>query len=436
MADNILKNEFMWEEKKAKKKLYKNWKLYASALGIIVIGAGTGLGIYYGINGNHSEITKIDLSTLNTSAITGTSLNMTEEEVFNAFKENNKDKDLDFNKFDITITKYPGYDSDNGSFTITAKENTKYTGSTTITINGIVQTNINTLKHNSIDYQDNMNENTVLEAFINQNSEAKLNKTDFTAKITKEANWGTEGETTITAKENTKYTGSTTITINGIVQTNINTLKHNSIDYQDNMNENTVLEAFINQNSEAKLNKTDFTAKITKEANWGTEGETTITAKENTKYTGSTTITINAKTLEAALKDAIDKIRKIHSEGIAKHSEDEWIDAWTNYFNLEKSAVTNITFSLTEYQLSSRPQIIFSLLSQLKTINSEVLEDLTDLYSYTEANASSLTPTVKDSSTITVSGTMIIRLTKLGNNNDFSQIYMSFVDNIVHYTKI
>ncbi|WP_250136262.1 hypothetical protein, partial [Spiroplasma attinicola] len=65
MADNIIKNEFMWEEEKSKKKLYKNWKLYAVALGIIVIGTGTGLGIYYGVNANHSEITKTTLNDLN-----------------------------------------------------------------------------------------------------------------------------------------------------------------------------------------------------------------------------------------------------------------------------------------------------------------------------------------------------------------------------------
>ncbi|MDQ7982653.1 MAG: hypothetical protein REH79_00330 [Spiroplasma sp.] len=57
MAENLIDQELLLQEKKKQKKLYKNWKLYASALGIVVIGTGTGLGIYYGVNGNNSSTT-------------------------------------------------------------------------------------------------------------------------------------------------------------------------------------------------------------------------------------------------------------------------------------------------------------------------------------------------------------------------------------------
>ncbi|MDQ7982705.1 MAG: hypothetical protein REH79_00610 [Spiroplasma sp.] len=55
MANNLIDSELILEEKKPKR-LYKNWKLYASALGIIVIGTGTGLGIYYGIESNNPVV--------------------------------------------------------------------------------------------------------------------------------------------------------------------------------------------------------------------------------------------------------------------------------------------------------------------------------------------------------------------------------------------
>ncbi len=215
MADNILKNEFMWEEKKAKKKLYKNWKLYASALGIIVIGSGTGLGIYYGINTNHSEITKIDLSTLelNKDPITGIE-NMTENDALNAFLENNNTiTDLKDNVEVGTFTT-PNYTSE-GKLVVNAKENSKYNGNIEITINAIRKTDLSTLELNKdpITGIENMTENDALNAFLENNNTITDLKDNVEVGTFTTPNYTSEGKLVVNAKENSKYTGSIDITI-------------------------------------------------------------------------------------------------------------------------------------------------------------------------------------------------------------------------------
>lgn len=74
MTENGLKKENLQKEKK---KLYKNWKLYASSLGIIVIGLGVGLGIGLGIRTNNTE-TNIELTDQDiVKAINGTNYQLT-----------------------------------------------------------------------------------------------------------------------------------------------------------------------------------------------------------------------------------------------------------------------------------------------------------------------------------------------------------------------
>jgi len=61
-------NELLLQEgQKKKKQLYKNWKLYASALGIIVIGLSVGVGILGAKHNPTTSIAPINLNTLNTS---------------------------------------------------------------------------------------------------------------------------------------------------------------------------------------------------------------------------------------------------------------------------------------------------------------------------------------------------------------------------------
>ena len=69
------------------RKLYKNWKLYASALGIIVI-LGVGVGILATKHNPTTSIAPINLNTLNTSTINRIE-NMTADD---AFKSLLKDK--------------------------------------------------------------------------------------------------------------------------------------------------------------------------------------------------------------------------------------------------------------------------------------------------------------------------------------------------------
>ncbi len=202
------------EEQQKKKKLYKNWKLYAIALGIIVIGAGTGLGIYYGINTNHSEVTKIALNTLNTSAITGIE-NMLEQDAFDAFIGNNQEKysDLETN-VEISSFTAPSYAS-NGELIVKAKTNsTKYSGKITITIKTIKQTALDTLNLKAtIAVDENATEEETFQVFLDKNKNIlndnlildQVELSNFEApKIT------TNGKLTITVKEgsNSKYTGS------------------------------------------------------------------------------------------------------------------------------------------------------------------------------------------------------------------------------------
>ena len=82
-------NELLLQEgQKKKKQLYKNWKLYASALGSIVIGLGVGVGILGAKHNPTTSIAPINLNNLNTSTINGIE-NMTADD---AFKSLLKDK--------------------------------------------------------------------------------------------------------------------------------------------------------------------------------------------------------------------------------------------------------------------------------------------------------------------------------------------------------
>ena len=59
----------------------KKWKLYASALGIIVIGLGVGVGILATKHNPTTSIAPINLNTLNTSTINGIE-NITADDAF------------------------------------------------------------------------------------------------------------------------------------------------------------------------------------------------------------------------------------------------------------------------------------------------------------------------------------------------------------------
>ncbi len=127
-------------KKEENKKLYKNWKLYATALAIMLIGAGTGLGIYFGTNNhsNHSEITKINLSTLELKTTISGTEDTTDEKFFQTFLDENKNIFGDnLTREQVELTNFNGIKiGQNGRLTITVKEgtNNKFTGSIDITL--------------------------------------------------------------------------------------------------------------------------------------------------------------------------------------------------------------------------------------------------------------------------------------------------------------
>lgn len=164
---NLIKNEFMWEEPKKKTKLYKNWKLYAIALPVIAIAAGTGSGIYYGVNG-HSK--KVDLSTLhlNTQSIAGFE-GMSKVDAFEMFLKNNENiSDLE-TKVEVGDFSPPSYNS-NGNLTIKAKANSGCKGEVAVMIDTFGQVNLNNLIKTDLIGFENMNQDDAFSEFLsNQN---------------------------------------------------------------------------------------------------------------------------------------------------------------------------------------------------------------------------------------------------------------------------
>ena len=141
MAENLIKSELLLgaEQKKEKKKLYKNWKLYTSALGIIVIGTGTGLGIYYGLYAHHSAATTpVNLNNLELNTTISGTEDSSDEQFFQTFLSENKNifgDNLTLNQVELTNFEAVKV-GQNGTLTITIKEGTndKFTGSVDITL--------------------------------------------------------------------------------------------------------------------------------------------------------------------------------------------------------------------------------------------------------------------------------------------------------------
>ncbi len=330
MADNILKNEFMWQEQQKKKKLYKNWKLYAIALGIIVIGTGTGLGIYYGINTNHSEVTKIALNTLNTSAISGKE-NMLEQDAFDTFIGNNQEKytDLESN-VEISSFRAPSYTLE-GKLVVKAKANTtKYTGSVEITINAIGQTNLNDLNLDTALKQSYTNQQDAFNEFLSNNSTITDLKDNIETGTFTIPTYTAEGKLIVNATTNGKYNGSLEVSIPKLAQIDLNTLNTSAISGKENMLEQDAFDTFIGNNQE-KYTDLESNVEISsfRAPSYTLEGKLVVKAKANTtKYTGSVEITINAigqtnlndLNLDTALKQSYTNQQDAFNEFLSNNS--------------------------------------------------------------------------------------------------------------------
>ena len=289
-----VKNELLSKEKNKERKKYLKSETFMLMLAIILIGIGAGLGIYYGINANHSEINKTNLSNFNKAAIIG-SENMSVDDAFNAFLDNNKNKNLTDlrDNVDLTFIK-PSYITA-GSLTIIAKADTKYTGSITITINAITQTNLSELNLKQTLTQPYTEQTEAFQAFINLNSQVSDLETNVKIDSFNRPNYGQDGSLIINGIN--KYTGVLTISINAITQTNIATLGlvtniNGTIAMINDNSGSIALETFLNANNEKHPElKANVKIDSFNRPNYGQDGSLIINGIN--KYTGILTITIN-----------------------------------------------------------------------------------------------------------------------------------------------
>ncbi|MCL8212750.1 hypothetical protein [Mesoplasma whartonense] len=285
---NLIKNEFMWEEPKKKTKLYKNWKLYAIALPVIAIAAGTGSGIYYGVNG-HSK--KVDLSTLhlNTQSIAGFE-GMSKVDAFEMFLKNNENISNLETKVEVGDFSPPSYNS-NGNLTIKAKANSGCKGEVAVMIDTFGQVNLNNLIKTNLIGFENMNQDDAFSEFLsNQNQNLSDLRESVTLDFSKPSYTG-GGSLTITAKPNTKYTGEIKITITAIEQTALTGLDLNLEFNEVYTDQQVAFDTFLASNQEQYPDLSDnvqpgeFTP-----SNWGTAGSLIINATSEGKYQGNVTM--------------------------------------------------------------------------------------------------------------------------------------------------
>ncbi|MCL8210333.1 hypothetical protein LT336_00063 [Spiroplasma sp. JKS002671] len=280
--------------KKENKKLYKNWKLYAATLAIMLIGAGTGLGIYYGTT-NHSEVAKIDLNTLNLEKTISGKENMSEEDAFNIFLNKNESFNELKNNVEIETNSFvkPDYTA-NGSLTINAKTNSKkYIGTITVTITKLEQINLSTLKLNTILTIPVVSQQAAFDLFIKSNANITDLKENIEVMNYVASDYNKLGSLEIQGKTDGKYTGNIMITIPEKKKTNLNMLISNTIiQGKENMTKEDAFNAFLNANS-SFLNLSDFVEYSSyKAATYIANGSLTINAKANTGFIGSLIITI------------------------------------------------------------------------------------------------------------------------------------------------
>ncbi len=284
-------------KKEENKKLYKNWKLYATALGALVIATGTGLGIYYGINTNHSEITKTNLNTIELNTTILSTKNITAKDALKTFLTANESfSDL---KDNVKIASFiaPTYTSE-GKLVVNAKTNSKYSGNITITIAKLAQTDLNTFGLNTIITGTEVikNDETGQEAFnafltVNNSWSNLSDFVDYNSFTS--STYTNTGSLTITAKANTMFTGSVTITITKIEQTNLSTLELNTTIAVDlNATEDDVFKTFLEKNKnilDNNLNRNQVELSKFQQTAILKNGLLTITVKKdiNSKYIGS-----------------------------------------------------------------------------------------------------------------------------------------------------
>ena len=302
-SQNFMKNEFMWEEPKKRVKLYKNWKLYAIALPAIAVAAGTGSGIYAGVN--HGHVKTIDLSTLKlTKTIAGIE-NMNQEEAFNEFLDcnQNQNKDIDL-KTQVEISAFiaPDY-TQNGKLTVQGKAKSKLSGTVEITISTLEQVNLTKLNNQAISGVEGMKEADAFAAFLNNQTQGLDDlKDNVTLSFAKPSYTG-GGSLTITAKpDSKKYTGQISLNINKVAKIALASLHLNQDLTTSYTDETQAFDAFLELNSNVPDLRTNVEVTDFKPSSYGTPGSLSISALSEGKYDGTVLITI-PELGQTALKD-------------------------------------------------------------------------------------------------------------------------------------
>ncbi len=303
------------QNEKVKEHLYKKWKLYAAALGIIIIITSTGLGVSLGVPW-HEIFSNLNHLKLNKTAIPGKE-NMTAEDAFNAVLANNtKISDL---KTNVELSSFiaPSYTT-TGSLTIKAKPDGKYNGSVKIKITTIGQTKLSDLNldTSAIDGKENMKAEDAFNVFLSNNSTISDLKNNVEAGTFTAPSYTTTGKLTVNAKTNSKYSGNVNVTINAIGQTKLSDLNldTSAIDGKENMKAEDAFNVFLSNNSTISDLKNNVEAGTFTAPSYTTTGKLTVNAKTNSKYSGSLEVNIN-KIKQTDTKLIYNYMKEIYDDG-------------------------------------------------------------------------------------------------------------------------
>ena len=260
MAEDLTKEEIPLPGTKArttKKQYIKNWKLYATALGIVTIGLSVGLGVGLGTIEHHQNVlvAKKNLSDLGLKTTIDLSPDTTISDVnqlIDQFLQDNQDAASDLrNGKDIKINSYvlPDWGS---SGWVEISGTGKYQGTLRINFPAWQQIALTTLDTTAINGVIGMTQDAAFNAFLanNQNIKDLAKNVDL---LFIKPSYTMSGSLTIIAKANAKYTGNISITIDNIKGTDLSTLDDSIILGTENMKASDALAAFISNNQNLDL---------------------------------------------------------------------------------------------------------------------------------------------------------------------------------------
>ncbi|MBE4703806.1 hypothetical protein [Spiroplasma platyhelix] len=197
----------------------------------------------------------------------------------------------------------------NGSATVFAKENTKFTGEVNISIKSLNKTQLSSVIKIT-EVASDATETTIIDKVLALNPDSKVNKTDLEVNSFVAAQPGTKGSAKIAAKKESTFTGEVNITIKAADKINLDTvIKNKEVDGNTSNNETKVLQTIETANPEVKGN---IQIKNFKAATQIANGSATVFAKENTKFTGEVNISI--KSLNKTQLSSVIKITEVASD--------------------------------------------------------------------------------------------------------------------------